>query len=75
MDAKDLEQLIVQALPAARVVVSSPDGVHFNATIEADEFAGLSLLQRHRRVHAALGTRLGGEIHALSITAHAPGEH
>ncbi len=75
MDARDLEQLIAQALPKAKVAVTSPDGVHFSATIEAAEFTGLSLLQRHRRVHAALGARLGGEIHALSITAQAPGEH
>ncbi len=40
---------------------------HFNVLIEADSFAGLNRIERHRAVHAALGPELVGRIHALSL--------
>jgi BolA family transcriptional regulator, general stress-responsive regulator len=39
---------------------------HFTIRIRADAFAGLSRLQRHRAVHAALGD-LNTRIHALAL--------
>ncbi len=42
---------------------------HFHVAIAADEFAGLSRIDRHRAIHAALGPELVGRIHALSIDA------
>ncbi|PWK62088.1 BolA family protein [Roseicyclus mahoneyensis] len=41
---------------------------HFNVTIAADGFAGMSRIARHRAVHAALGRDLVAEIHALALT-------
>ena len=40
---------------------------HFRVVIEADEFAGMSRIARHRAVHAALGQELVGRIHALAL--------
>lgn len=40
---------------------------HFNVTIAADGFAGMSRIARHRAVHAALGRDLVAEIHALAL--------
>ena len=40
---------------------------HFKVVIEAPAFAGMSRLQRHRAVHAALGADLVGRIHALAL--------
>ncbi len=40
---------------------------HFNVTIAADGFAGMSRIARHRAVHAALGPALVAEIHALAL--------
>ena len=40
---------------------------HFRVTIEADAFADLNRLERHRAVHAALGPELIGRIHALAL--------
>jgi BolA protein len=40
---------------------------HFNVTIRASEFAGMSRLARHRAVHSALGADLVGRIHALAL--------
>lgn len=43
---------------------------HFQVTIISDDFEGLSPLERHRKVYAALGPDVGGAIHALSIKAY-----
>lgn len=40
---------------------------HFHVTLRAPIFAGMSRIERHRAVHAALGTDLVGRIHALSL--------
>lgn len=47
---------------------------HFTVTIEAPAFAGLSRLERQRRVNAALADLMVARIHALAIRARAPGE-
>lgn len=52
-----------------------PEGeTHFRVEIVADAFAGLSRLERQRRVNAALADELAGPVHALSIRAIAPDE-
>ena len=40
---------------------------HFNVSIRAEAFAKMSRIQRHRAVHAALGPKLIGKIHALAL--------
>jgi BolA protein len=47
---------------------------HFNVTIEAAAFAGVSRVQRQRMVYAAVADELAGPVHALSVKALAPGE-
>ena len=49
------------------------EGGHFNVQIISSYFAGLRLLERHRMIYEALKP-LNRSIHALSITALAPGE-
>ena len=44
---------------------------HFNLHIRASAFAGKSRIERHRAVHAAIGSDLLSQIHALSIDATA----
>ena len=44
-------------------------GGHFQVTIVADNFDGLSPLARHRLIYDALGDAMQTEIHALSIKA------
>jgi BolA family transcriptional regulator, general stress-responsive regulator len=41
---------------------------HFHVRLAAPELAGLSRIERHRAVHAALGPDLVGRIHALRMT-------
>ncbi len=74
MDASAIQSLIEQGLPGARVDVHGPDGVHFEALVIAASFAGKPTLARHRIVYAALGERMGGEIHALALRTLTPEE-
>jgi BolA protein len=43
-------------------------------TIVSAAFAGLSRVERHRAVNAALAEELAGGLHALALMAKAPGE-
>jgi acid stress-induced BolA-like protein IbaG/YrbA len=73
MQAQDIERLIEEQLPGARAMVRGDDGVHFEAVVISDAFAGQSLIQQHRLVYAALGGRLEREdIHALSLKTYTP---
>ncbi len=74
MTAEQLAALIRAALPEAEVTVNTADEVHFESTVVAPQFAGMRTLARHQMVYAALGGRMGGEIHALSINARTPEE-
>ena len=40
---------------------------HFNVTIRAGAFEGMSRVARHRAVHTALGAELVSRIHALAL--------
>jgi BolA family transcriptional regulator, general stress-responsive regulator len=45
---------------------------HFDVAVVSAAFAGLSRLERQRRVNAVLADELAGPVHALSIRAEAP---
>ena len=47
-------------------------GGHFQVVIVAAAFEGLSILDQHRAVNAALGEMIGREIHALGLKTAAP---
>ena len=47
---------------------------HFSIKVVSAAFAGKSRVERHRLVNAALADELAGPVHALAITALAPGE-
>lgn len=74
MRPDQIRELILQGLPGAEVEVRGEDGTHFEATVVSAAFAGRRTLERHRMVNAALGARLGNEIHALSLRTLAPDE-
>ena len=44
---------------------------HFRVRVVSPVFEGMSVLQRHRAVYAALGTLMETDIHALAIRAEA----
>jgi acid stress-induced BolA-like protein IbaG/YrbA len=74
MTPSEIEALIRAHLPDASATVQSADNTHFDAVVISASFAGRRTLQRHRLVYGALGARIGGEIHALSIQAYTPEE-
>jgi len=74
MNTETIKNLIEQGLPGAKADVQGADGVHFEAVVVADVFAGKLPLARHRLVYATLGDLMGGEIHALSLKTLTPEE-
>ncbi len=73
----DIRSRILEALPGAtRVEVRDMTGTadHYEVRIVAREFEGLSLVERHRKVYAALHDVIGGTLHALSLKTLAPGD-
>jgi stress-induced morphogen len=74
-DLAELKNLIEAALPGAAVEVidETGSGDHLRATVSAQQFAGLSRLDQHRLVKAAVKERFeDGTIHALSVKTSAP---
>ena len=69
----ELKQRIEAAIPGARAEVNdlTGGGDHFQATVVAPEFAGMSRIEQHRRVYAVFGADIGGPIHALSLVTKA----
>jgi stress-induced morphogen len=67
-----LEERLREAFPDARelaVVDRTGGGDHFHVTVVSPRFNGLSLVDQHRLVYAALAEPLGdGTIHELRIT-------
>lgn len=74
MDPAEITQLIEAGFTNAIVKVMSNDNTHFESLVVAAEFEGKRPLARHQLVYECLGTLVGNEIHALSITALTPDE-
>ena len=74
MDAHEIERLIKEAIPDARVEIRdlAGDGDHYAATVVAESFRGKSRVQQHQMVYQALQGRMGGELHALALQTSAP---
>ncbi len=69
-DLAEIRQMIEAALPGAEVEVVDETGTadHLRATVTAPQFEGLSRLDQHRLVKAAVKDRFDdGTIHALSL--------
>jgi BolA protein len=62
------------AAHAGHAGAAASGGGHFRVHIVAEKFSGRPLIARHRMVYDALAAQMGGEIHALSITARTPEE-
>jgi acid stress-induced BolA-like protein IbaG/YrbA len=67
MTKEDIRILIESGLPGAKARVLGDDGQHFEAEVVYDGFAGKPVIQQHRMVYAALGEKMGREIHALQL--------
>ena len=75
-DLTEIEAMIEVALPGATVEVvdETGGGDHLRATVSAPQFEGLSRIDQHRLVKAAVKDRFeDGTIHALSVKTRVPG--
>lgn len=83
---RQIEALLTAALSPARLLIKDQSHLHaghagakdgrghFDVTIVAEQFSGVSRLTRHKMVYAALGKLMETDIHAIRITALAPSE-
>jgi stress-induced morphogen len=75
VDLDELKAMIEAALPGATVEVSDEDGggQHLLAVVAAPQFEGLSRIDQHRLVKAAVKSRFDdGSVHALSVKTSVP---
>ena len=74
-DLAELQAMIEAALPGAAVEVVDEDGSgqHLLAIVAAPQFEGLSRIDQHRLVKAAVKARFDdGTVHALSVRTSLP---
>jgi stress-induced morphogen len=75
-DLEEIRLMIEAALPGAAVEVTDETGSgdHLRASVAAPQFDGLSRLDQHRLVKAAVEGRFDdGTIHALSVKTEVAG--
>ena len=74
MSASEIERLIKASIPDAEVTIRDlgGDGHHYAARVVSRSFEGLGRIRQHQAVYAALGGRVGGELHALQLETAVP---
>ena len=74
MPAEEIAALIRAAIPDAEITIRdlAGDGDHYAARVVSASFAGLPRVKQHQAVYAALGGRMGGELHALQLETAVP---
>ncbi len=73
MQINEIKSLIEKAMPSAIVEVDG-DGTHFGAIVVSEEFLGKTMVQQHQLVYKALGSKVGNDIHALTVQTYTPKE-
>tara|TARA_R110002020_G_scaffold95937_3_gene230002 strand:- start:42117 stop:42437 length:321 start_codon:yes stop_codon:yes gene_type:complete len=75
MQARDIEDLLRETFPDAKIIVEGNDGVHMSAMVVDESFRGKNRVQQQRAVYAALKGKMdgaNGELHALALTTKVP---
>ena len=74
MEKDDIERMIKEAIPDAKVIIEDlkGDGDHYSALVVSPVFRGKSRVAQHQMVYAALKGRMGGELHALALQTATP---
>ena len=74
MAADAIAAMIRAAIPDAQVDITdlAGDGDHYAARVTSATFRGQPRIRQHQAVYAALGGRMGGELHALQLTTAVP---
>jgi acid stress-induced BolA-like protein IbaG/YrbA len=74
MAPEEIEHLIEQSLAGAQARVTTDGMGHYEAIVISNLFVGKRSVPRHQMVYAALGQRVGNEIHALAVKTFTPEE-
>lgn len=71
-----IQDLVQKALPNAEIQVTdfTGGGDHWALSVVSQDFAGKSMIDRHRMIYAVLGDKIGHEIHALKLSTLTPEE-
>lgn len=74
MDAGEIERMIMEALPDAKVSIRdlAGDGDHYAAEVISESFRGKSRVQQHQMIYKALQGNMGGVLHALALQTSVP---
>lgn len=74
MDAIQIEKLIKDGIPDARVEIEDlrGDGDHYAAYVESPSFKGKTRVQQHQMVYEALKGSMGEALHALALQTAVP---
>lgn len=75
MQAHEIEELLREAFPNAKIAVEGDDGVHMSAMVVDESFRGMNRVQQQRAVYSALKGKMdgpSGELHALALTTRVP---
>lgn len=74
---QDIQRMIEEAIPSALVQMEdlAGDGDHFAVHVISESFKDKTRIQQHQMVYQALGTRVGGQLHALAIRTSVPPQH
>jgi stress-induced morphogen len=74
MDASEIEKMIQEALPDAKIAIRdlAGDGDHYSAEVVSEAFRGKSRVQQHQMIYEALKGNMGGQLHALALQTSAP---
>ena len=74
MHAAEIERLIREAIPDAKVAIEDlrGDGDHYAAHVISASFKGKTRVQQHQMVYQALRGRMGNELHAMALQTSVP---
>ena len=74
MPAAEIERRILAALPDAAIELKdlAGDDDHWEVSVVSALFAGLSRVKQHQLVYAAIGSDMGGALHALAVKTREP---
>ena len=70
MKVEEIKDLIKKSIPDAIIEIKdlAGDDNHYAAVVRSKLFKGKTKIQQHKLVYEALEGRMGGVLHALSLT-------
>ena len=76
MKADEIKSMILKAIPDATIEIKdlAGDENHYSAEIVSKQFINKTKIQQHKMVYDSLLGKMGGVLHALSLTTKIPND-